>query len=73
MADNQPEISPQQLLEISLADKPNEPHDCDIETNHESYEGLSESKSEDDDPEVSGLSNDESLEEEIMSHFCSHS
>ena len=40
------------------------PNDCDIETDHESSEGLSKSESEDDDPEASGLSNNESLEEE---------
>ena len=64
VADGQPEISPEQSLEISLTDKPNKPNDCDIETDHESSEGLSKSESEDDDPEASGLSNDESLEEE---------
>ena len=64
MADSQPEISPEQSLEISLADEPNKPNDCDIETDHETSEGLLKSESEDDNPEVSGLSNDESLEEE---------
>ena len=64
VADDQPEISPEQSLEISLTDEPNEPNDCNIETNHESSEGLSESESEDGNPEASGLSNDESLEEE---------
>ena len=73
LADDQPEISPEQPLEISLTDEPNKLNDCtigDIGTDHEPSEGLLESNSEDDDPEASGISNDESLKEEDHELLC---